>query len=178
MISPAAKACPQCGAPVRRTKTIMWLIGGFVALVVGITIVQNFQQERVRAAAAQAEQKRLAAMTPEEKAAAAAAKKREAERKAVSDAAWSTAQSAAFSIKKSAHDPESVVFNEAAYTDAGTVVLEFRAKNAFGALIKQVAIVTKDGKMVVGAPTQDTVASAWNRLVAGITMYKLPTPRV
>lgn len=92
------------------------------------------------------------------------------------DAAWAKANIAAQAIKKGANDPASVAFNESGYTEAGAVFIEFRAKNSFGGLIKQVAVVTPDGKLIVGSSSDSAVAAAWNRHIANRTLYSLPTP--
>src|SRR5947207_303 len=67
-------------------------------------------------------------------------------------------------IRKSANDPKSIEFADAFYTDAGAVGLEYRGKNAFGALVMNKAVMAPDGKTASGAGGE--VTALWNRHIA------------
>ena len=67
-------------------------------------------------------------------------------------------------MKTSAKDPASVEFIEALVTGAGAVGLKFRAKNSFGALVINHAVMTRDGKHATG--TEADVAALWNKHIA------------
>lgn len=162
--------------PRRRTSLFTWIVLFGIGIGVVGAIIGSIRQKDHAEEEARAEAARVSALSPEQKSAELAEKKKEAARKAATEAAWRTAQAAAAAIRSSAHDPSSVAFTSARYTDAGVIVFEFRAKNAFGALIKQVAILPKDGKPVIGAPSQDPVASAWNKHVANRELWPLPIP--
>jgi hypothetical protein len=141
-------------------------------------IIGQYQASAQREVEAKTEADRRAKLTPDQrqledrdKAAAAASKaKLAAER----EAAFQRALTVARAVKLSANDPASVEFIDAVVTEAGTVALTFRAKNAFGALVVNRAVVTSDGKQATG--TEDTVASLWNRYVAGKTVHNVTSP--
>jgi len=84
-ISKSAKACPHCGAKVKRTGIFTWIVAGFFALmflgmIVGTCDEKNRSDEEASKAAA--EQTRIAALTPEQK---AAEEKRKAEEAAAQE---------------------------------------------------------------------------------------------
>lgn len=124
-VSTKAQACPTCGAALpKRTSLLTWLIGGmFAVIVVGAIDMQNRTgPAHSEGSAAQG----TASQSTEDKAATTR---------------YSAAMLAVKSLKKSAHDPSSVDIEFAGANALGTVVcLEFRAKNAFGALVKQFAV--------------------------------------
>lgn len=160
----------------KRSSRKGWIVMGLL-VVAGVLVLANRGGDRAALPfAPMPAAAPPAALTPEQQAAAFAERLKQDKLKAANDAAWELAQSAALSIKRSAHDPSSVAFSEASYTDAGTVALEFRARNGFGALVRQVAVVTKDGKMTAGSLSQDRVVQAWNKHIAGKPLHSLPTP--
>lgn len=146
-----------------------------VGLAVFIIWAGNAGLERQQQAA-KAEQDRRAALTPAERAAEDKAAADRAARKKLDEAAFARVGGLLLTIKQAANDPGSIKVSAASYTDAGAVALEFRGKNAFGALIKQVAVMAPDGKVAVGPPGGDKIAPLWNRHIAGKTLHPLATP--
>jgi hypothetical protein len=177
-ISTKAASCPNCGvkspAPGRTAKRLLLYLLGIpvaVGLIAGIFGQRGLDQPE---AATKAETDRRAAQTPEQRAAEDKAAADRAARAAKSEAAWRSAQALAASIRKGANDPSSIQIEEAVYTDAGAVAIEFRGKNTFGALIKNRAVMTPDGKIAAGS--DEKIATVWNRHIAGKTTYHLPKP--
>lgn len=166
--STKAAVCPSCGAKVRRTGCLAWIVAGVLAIGVLGGIVASCQNNMEASRKADAEAARRSAMTAEQrqaedkaKAAAAATKAKEA---AEGEAAFQRALLVARAVKASAKDPSSVDIIEALVTDAGAVGLKFRAKNSFGALVINLAVVTRDGKQASG--TEANVAALWNKHIA------------
>ena len=87
---------------------------------------------------------------------------------------WVKAQRLAAAVRKAANDPGSIKIEEAFYTDAGAIALEYRGKNSFGAMILNRAVMTPDGKVAAGSDS--TIATLWNRHIANKTTYSLPKP--
>lgn len=69
-------------------------------------------------------------------------------------------------VKLGANDPTSIEVAEAFYLGDGTVVVKFRGRNAFNAMIVNYAVTTGDGKHAVSG-TQQQISGVWNRYVAG-----------
>lgn len=167
-ISTKADTCPQCGARVRRTSLLTKLVLAVILIGVVGAVWSEWYTARQKDAAAQAESARRAALTVEQRAAeekrradAAAAA---AKAKAASEAAFQKAVVVAKAVKAGAKDPSSLEFIDAFVTDSGAVALQFRAKNSFGALVINYAVVAPDGKALSGS--QQDVASLWNKHIA------------
>lgn len=177
-VSTTAKACPSCGAkPPKRTGMFTWIVAGFFVLVLVMMIVQSQQRQEAQVTKAQAEQARIAALTPEQRAADAAAKKRTQEREAKGEVAFQRAQQAAIAIRKSANDPASIQWDDVGYTEAGAVLIEYRGRNAFNALVKNLAVVTPDGNLAAGSERDDAVVKLYNKHIAKQQLYRLPKPQ-
>lgn len=184
-VSASAETCPHCGikspesAPGWSRKTVF----AFAALLfVGYCAYQSSESDHRRqeatARAAQTEQARRNAMTPEARAdedKAVATKK--AVEKLVADrreTAWRKANLLADAVRKTANDPKSIEVNTAIYTDSGAVAIEYRGKNAFGALIQNRAVMAPDGTAAAGSDKE--VSAIWNRHIAGKPYSTLPNP--
>lgn len=142
-VSTEAKACPKCGAKVKKPAGLTaWLIVGLIGT--GIVAASITEQEKTAALAA-AE----AAKTPEQRAADVA--KKEAE-----DKQFYAAAGLAKTIKDAARDPDSLVM-EALYVNDDTSVAcaQYRARNGFGGMNRELLVVTK-------TKTSQSTAS-WNR---------------
>lgn len=155
-------------APARRTGCLTWIVAGFVAIGTLIGAAAIWQSSMESSRKADAEAARRARLTVDQrqaedkaKAAATAAKAKEA---AEDEAAFQRALIVARAVKTSAKDPASVEFIEALVTGAGAVGLKFRAKNSFGALVINHAVMTRDGKHATG--TEADVAALWNKHIA------------
>lgn len=135
-VSDQAKACPKCGVsrPVRKTSKLTWLAALVIAPVVAMTIIE-FEPSPVAEAAPP---------TPEQ-----LAEKRLDERR------FNLAVGALTLIKKSLRDPESVVWETVLVNDDATAIcVEYRARNGFGGMNRELAVIT-DSKL-------EKTARAWN----------------
>lgn len=94
--------------------------------------------------------------------------------KSQSDAMYSRAQALAVMVRSRAKDPSSFVAVEAGYTEAGTILLVYRARNSFNAVVTSRAILTPAGQIVAGDDRQFN--AAWNKYLAGKTLHSLPRP--
>lgn len=152
-ISSAAKACPSCGAPVKKkTGMLALLIAGFflVSIFVGIFSQQSAQQNQAQIEAAK---------TPEQRA-------REQKEKKAEDMRYAQTVIAGTALKQSLKDPSSLVFEKIlADEDAKTICMTYRAKNSFGALNKEFMLFHN------GRPSQ--TESAWNKRCANKSMYDM-----
>lgn len=172
-VSQSAKACPNCGAPPpKRTSLFTWVVGGLFALMVVSCIISTGTNDEKAAV----ETKRVATLTPEQRAAEAAARRAAQERDTKTEAAFQVAQRAAHTIRQSANDPKSIEWTELSYADNGAILIEFRGRNAFNAMIKQMAVVTPDGKLAAGSERDSLVIKTYNQHIAGKTLYHLPKP--
>lgn len=159
-ISTSAKACPGCGAPVKRTGLFTKIVLGFLALAVVGAVIGNVREQMDRAE----EQTRQKTLTPEQRAAEVRAKEAKAKGEAEHEAKFQKVLAVALAVKKSANDPKSIDFEEALMTDAGAIALKYRGRNAFGALILNYAVVAPNGRSVSG--TEADVARLWNKHIA------------
>jgi len=163
--STKAEACPHCGAKVKHTSTFTWVVGGIFALIVVSCISAINSSDERRNAEATKEATRVAALTPDQRAAEV---KAAAAQKAIKDADEVKFQRAlvlVLAVKESMNDPSSLEIIDASVTDAGAVAIEFRGKNAFGALIRNFAVLTPDGKAANGS--KEKVAPLWNKHISG-----------
>lgn len=79
-LSTKAGACPKCGAKVKRTSIVTWLVAGVLGLGVIMGMFASCENSRDAAKKADAESARRSALTPEQRQA-------EDKRKADADAA-------------------------------------------------------------------------------------------
>ena len=141
---------------------------GFAIFAALLSLWGSWQVSSSREEQARAEEVRRATLAAEQR---VKEDKQRAEAKAAADkdkaaeaAAFEKALAVAQAVKRSATDPETVEFIEALVTDDGTTALKFRAKDSFGALVVDYAILTKDGKTTSGP--EETTAPFWNQYVA------------
>lgn len=163
--STEADACPHCGAKVKHTSVFTYIVGGLFAVLVFSCVTSINQGDRRREEEGAKEAARVAALTPQQKAAeqqAVAAKKAADDAK---EARFQRAIQLAQAVKASMNDPSSFEIVDASATDAGAIALEFRGKNAFGALIRNYAVLAPDGKVANGS--KQDVATLWNKHIAG-----------
>lgn len=150
-VSTTAKACPKCGAKVKKpTSTLTWV---FVA-VLSLGMLNAVMTETP---ATQAEKAALASETPEQK---SAREKAEAEKKEKESRQYIVAASTAKAIKSAMREPASLVFDSLRISDdAKTLCAEYRARNGFGGM-------SIEHVVVAGGKTLQT-AKAWNKHCLG-----------
>lgn len=124
-ISTEAKTCPKCGAKVKKE-----IGGGTVLLIAIATLVGAFAILGDGTPSAP-----QAAQTPEQKAQQAAEDKR-----------YAVAATAARLLRESMRDPESLKIDSLRVNqDANIVCAEYRARNGFGGMNREIVVVTQDG---------------------------------
>lgn len=141
-VSSEAKACPRCGAAIqKKAGPVAWAIGLLILAGI-ISSTLNGMSRNSKAPA-----------TPEQT----------AEQKA--QAARISATAGLMKLtRERLHDPSSVIWELAlASDDATTICIQYRAKNAFGAYVRNT--VTLGGKKISTDP------AAWNRYCAGKELY-------
>lgn len=163
-ISTKAEACPNCGAKVKRTSRTAKAALVLVLLVTGFGVYQSHDASQGREERIQAEAARRASLTPEQRKAEDAKAAAQAEHNEKVRAATARAAVLANTIKKEAKDPASMDVAEALVTPEGAAAIKFRAKNSFGALVINYAVMAPNGKMLAG--TQQDVADLWNKHIA------------
>jgi hypothetical protein len=121
-VSDTAPHCPGCGAKVRKpTSRLTLIIGGFILVAIGSSVFSSNSNS-----AKPAPQK-----TPQQL--AAEAKK---------EAAFQRTADITRQLKAALRDPESVQWESIrANDDASLVCLQYRARNGFGGMNREVAIV-------------------------------------
>lgn len=135
-VSTEAKACPKCGAPPpKRTSLAVRL----VVVLLGVTFVGVSVQQSLGLGPSRPEP------TAEQKAASQAAARRA-----------TTAAAAMKVLRQNMRDPESLVWEDVrADADGRLVCLQYRARNGFGGMNREQAVV-KDG-------TVSSSPSVWNK---------------
>lgn len=136
-VSDQAKTCPKCGVsrPVRKTSKLTWLATLVIVPVVAMSIINHKPPPPDVEAAPP---------TPEQLA-----------EKKLDERRFNLAVGALIFIKKNLREPESVVWEGVWVNDAATVIcVEYRARNGFGGMNKEVAVIT-DSKL-------EKTAKAWN----------------
>ena len=176
-ISSKADSCPKCGAKVKRTSAftkfvLVLIVTGVVGSIIGTIQRSGEQAEQAKAEAARRAQLSSEQRTTEDKqrAEARAAKNKA---KLEEEVAFQKALILARAVKHDAKDPQSVDFSKAFVTEDGTVALTFRAKNSFGALVINYAVLTKDGKAGVGP--EEKIAPLWNKYATNKRGYDVTT---
>jgi ssDNA-binding Zn-finger/Zn-ribbon topoisomerase 1 len=146
-VSSQAKACPQCGGPIKKKHSrLQWLFLGVatVGIVSAMLASQNASDEKA-AEAASIE----ALKTPEQRATEQAQKvKKEAE--------FQRAVAGASALKRGAKNPESFKLDNAFITQAGAMCFSFFGTNSFNATVPGYAVE------VAGKLRSDDPAS-WNK---------------
>lgn len=146
-----------------------WIIA-VSAAVVGVIVMSQQTEERAnerQAQAAASERARVAALTPEQK-------KREADRKVQQeverkqqDAAVTRAAVGARLLKKAMNNPEKFQLESALVIDkTGAVCYEYLGQNAFGAIVKGKAALSRDAKRFL-TNTDDGFTRLWNSECGG-----------
>lgn len=132
-----AKACPHCGAPkpVPHTSLATWLIGGLLLFFV-IKVIGGSN---------------TAAPPPAKTAEDIATEMR-----------FQRVLQTANALKRATHNPDSLKIERAIYIEPGTVCIEFRARNAFNAVIKGHIVSLPDGSV-------STEAASWRTNCASKT---------
>jgi hypothetical protein len=149
-------------------------VGGIVILVLLVVAVvwgytSSLQEEREQAARAKATAARIAAMTPEQKKAEADRRKKAAAEKRRQDARVQIAAAGARLLKKSMNNPDAFTLESALVIDkTGAVCYQFRGQNAFGAIVRGQAALSRNGKRFL-LNTDDGFARFWNAQCAGKT---------
>lgn len=151
-VATTAKACPHCGAVVKKAHSKgQWIFLGLVTVGIVSCIANGQSNSDKRAAEVAAVE---AQKTPEQRAAEAAAKvKKEADFQRVLQGARM--------LKAAAKDPASFNLESALMMADGTICYEYRAKNSFNAVVP--------GTHVLGAKVNSNEASAWNKYCGGKT---------
>jgi len=149
-VSSKATACPGCGVKMpKKTSVITWIVGGFFAVTIIVSIVSANNQSAAKAA-----------RTPEQ--VAGDAKK---------EAAFQKVAAVLSSIKSAMRDPESIKWESVLANDDSSVVCAmYRAKNGFGGTSVERATYA-NGKL-------STAASAWNKSCAGKTLTDMSHARL
>src|SRR5665213_2827938 len=153
-ISNTAKACPQCGAKIKKSVSpivAVFIVGMGACIIYGV-INGNQQQQDKR----DTETARAAALTPEQQAQESAARlKRGAQLTAGARGAWI--------IKHAAKDPEAFELRSAVVKSAGATCYEYRAKNSYGAVLPGEAVLSPTGRMYVKEQDEGAFARVWNK---------------
>lgn len=127
-VSNSAKTCPKCGAPMpKKTSFFTWVVGAFlVAFFYGM--ISNSVEDKPQ-------------KTPEQL-------QQEKEDKAKNYKALLGAKS----IKQSLRDPSSLEFERVAITENNDICYDYRAKNGFGGMNKEYAVLTNKGNFYHNDP--------------------------
>jgi len=185
-VSTEAKACPHCGATVRRqTRTRTWgclglVVGGFllVMLLMPADSGDQARQEKY--------QDSLAKLTPRQKEARQVAlAKEDSARKVMVRTQDSAkvhrenqifiARMGAVQLKQAMKDPEAFELRSLVLTPNGTACYSYRAKNSFGAILPGHAVLTRKGNMILQEQDQDSFARIWNAQCSGHSGDELVT---
>jgi len=144
-VSNEAKNCPHCGAKVKKSASLTKkIIVGLIGIIFFSALITEQQQNEKSTAKADA--------SPEQKAATA---KR--------DAQLQFAAMGAVDIKKSMKDPEAFELKSLYVTLSGYSCYEFRAKNSFGAVLPNEAVITPAGKILFKERHASAFQNAWNK---------------
>ncbi len=140
-VSAEAKACPSCGIarPVPVPSHHKFINLGLTALAIGLIIFLANQCSSPSA--------------PVDHSPAAVRK----------EADFQRALQLVITVKKNLNDPSSLDISGATATDTA-VAITYRAKNAFGALIVNRAVLTSDGAVAIGS--DKAVSALWNKHIA------------
>jgi DNA-directed RNA polymerase subunit RPC12/RpoP len=153
-VSSQAKACPQCGARIKKKHSrLQWILLGVATVgIVSVTLAsQNASDETAALAAALQAQ-----MTPEQRAADQAAKVKKEADKAKKEGEFQRAVTGASALKRGSKNPASFDLNNAFITQAGAMCFTFSGTNSFNATVPGYAVE------VAGKLRSDDPAS-WNK---------------
>lgn len=141
-LSTKATTCPHCGAKIRRTSLITWLIAIIIVPSIFIGIFNSSSNPPPTTPAKTAEQ--LAA-------------------DAKQDALLNIGAIGARALKNSMKDPEAFVLSSAVVLETGTTCYDYRAKNSFGAVLPSHAILVSSGKILSQEQDGNAFVLAWNK---------------
>lgn len=148
-VSTEAKACPACGAKVRKppkqTSRQTWFVLGGLGLIVVFGVMGGKQRESERVAAE-------AAKSPEQKALEQKARNQDA-----------LAAVGAASLKKAMKDPQSFTLTSLVVMDDGAACYKYRAANSFGASLPSRAVLLPSGKMFTEDHDGNSFVNAFNK---------------
>lgn len=155
-VSRLADKCPHCGRPFgeapAKTKLSSIIIAGVVGLFILAGIVKSND-------ATQKENARRAALSPADRAAEDEAKRLESVR---ADAVYVARRA----LKASLRDPDSLELGSVRANRDGTLVcMEYRARNGFGGLNKEI--------LVVRSGTASQELRDWNKHCTSGTLYTM-----
>lgn len=160
-ISTEASSCPQCGAKNKKSGGCLSIIGYIAVFIFATSLLGKCALDGDKDKAAETEKARLATMTPAQIEAEKKAKEQEESEKRARNL---MSKLALDSLKNSLNDPSSLEIEKITANKKGTVVcIDYRAKNAFGGLIR--SYVT----FVNGKPSKD--AGVWNTNCAVKGLY-------
>lgn len=153
-VSTEAKACPSCGAKVKKpTSRALKLIGlALTIAVIGSAVTGNNAPQPQQTT----ESTRRANLTPEQKAKEDAAR-------AQRDIQLQAAAAGAIRLKKAAKDPASFDLTSLVVKPDGSACYEYRAKNSYGATLPSAAVLTTKGKILLKELDGNTFVNAWNK---------------
>lgn len=145
-VSTSAKACPGCGAKVRKPVSVIGWIGIIMMGTLAFqcqrgcnAVSEKIEDNQAKAAVAEA------AKTPEQKASDQRMKDAEKKRE-------ESVINAVIALKRAAKDPDSVKFMYiGANYDASLLCITYRAKNSYGAVVPGVYTYTETKKASTSA---------------------------
>lgn len=152
-----------------------WMV--LALIVFGLFIAWQASREaedgyRKRARAAE---EKIAAMTPEQKAKQAAASDKAAAESKRQDAAVNRAALGARLLKKAMNNPDKFQLESAMVVDSTSAVCyEYRGQNAFGAIVKGRAVLSRNGKQFL-MNTDSGFTALWNSECGGKTGQEVGT---
>lgn len=162
-ISEKAKTCPQCGEPTpKKTSMFTWVVGGFFALVIAMSINASYKADEQRAADTAQKSAKLAAMSPQER---LDAEKAEAVRVAAATQKERDFQAVVLGaklVKASTKNPASFELLKAGKTDGGALCYTYRGTNSFNAVVP--------GTYVIAQNVSSNTAEAWSKHCANKNM--------
>jgi hypothetical protein len=147
-ISTKATSCPKCGAKIKHTSWFTKLIAGFIGLVVILSIFSSISSSNKQERLAAEEQARIASLTPEQRAQEDARRKLQTDAQEKDRKMQSASGACMLFIKQALHDPSSAEFSHSSESivshkgNRWTVVRPVRAKNAFGAYVREKYLCT------------------------------------
>lgn len=166
-ISTKAASCPNCGAKVEKSpaKAGRWRLWMFLLLAIPLVYVEREKAWREKARQEEAARQE-AAKTPEqrEQERLAKEKQRQQEKKAEEkrNRAIASASAGAAVLKRAMKDPQAFELTSVRVTDNGTACYDYRAKNSFGAILPDSAVLSTSGKLLVRERDGSSFVSVWN----------------
>lgn len=140
-VSTKAGVCPHCGAKIKRTSGVTWLVLGFLVIVGGAVLGPAMRGSDDGASGNAQKAAALPGKTPEQV-------KAEAAEKAKQEAEFQRVVAVARAVKAGMKNPASFELVNAIYMPDGTVCLTYRGTNSFNAVVTQNTGVDAKGKVV------------------------------